>query len=226
MKNLINLILSLIYKEECCFCGCSKENKILCKKCAKSVEILSGFAHSKILDVEIYSACVYDGVIKQLIHSLKFNHKPSAAKVLAEILSSFYKKILDYKTSSGINDIWFQNAVVVPVPTNKKKIKQRGYNNVSKIAEIFARNENLRFKDDVLLKIKENNPQYKTLAKDRKDNVKGVFKVNSKRLNFKNVIIVDDIVTTGSTLEEAIKTFKEAGVENIVCITVSKTLLK
>lgn len=220
----IEMFLSLIYKENCCICGCSKDNKILCKTCAKNVEILPGFAHSKILDVEIYSACFYDGIIKQLIHSLKFNHKLGAARVLANILSNFYKKILDNRTVCGKNNKWFQNTVVVPIPTNKKNIKERGYNNVLKIAELFAQNEKLKFRDNILIKIKENLPQYKLSLKERRTNVKEVFKVNLKNYNGENIILIDDIITTGSTLEEALKTFREAGIKNIVCITVSKAI--
>ncbi len=219
--------LSLIYKENCCVCGCSKDNNILCKNCSKSVEILSGFPHRIIDGVEIYSACIYKDTVRTLIHKLKFNHKLIAARVLAKILSDYYKKILDYEQKRSGNIEKYKNAVFIPVPTSKNNIKERGYNNVYEIVKEFAFIQNIKFSHNFLIKIKNTKPQYKMGKNKRRDNVKGVFKINVKKIkDFKDktIVIVDDIITTGSTLSEIIKVLKENGIKNIICITISKAV--
>ncbi len=236
LKNLsiyvFERFLALIYKENCCVCGCSKDNKILCKTCAKDVEILSGFPQGLLRGVEIYSACIYKGVIKELIHKLKFHHNLSTAKVLAEFLSEYYNKILSFEQKKSGNVKKFQNMVFIPVPTAKRNIKERGYNNVYEIVKRFAeiqhnKGQNIKVLDNFLIKVKNTTPQYKVSKNKRRENVKNSFRVNInkyKGFKDKNFIIIDDIITTGSTLDEIIKTLKENGINNIICITLSKAV--
>ncbi len=235
-KNLSSCVferfLALIYKENCCICGCSKDNKILCKTCSKDVEILSGFPQGLIRGVEIYSASVYKGVIKELIHKLKFHHKKAAAKVLARFLSEYYDKILSFEQKKHGSVKKFQNAVFIPVPTSKRNIKERGYNNVCEIVKEFKeiqhnKGQNIKVLDNFLIKVKNTTPQYKVSKNKRRENVKNSFRVNInkyKGFKDKNFIIIDDIITTGSTLDEIIKTLKENGINNIICITLSKAV--
>lgn len=217
MKNLINLLLSLIYKENCCVCGSSYDNLPVCKSCLKTVENLSGFAQRKIEGVEIYSAAVYRGVLKDIIHKFKFNHKKQLVNVLADILNNYYKNCEKLKS--------YQNVVVVPVPTSKNNIKERGYNNVYEIARKFASLQRFKFNPNILLKTKNTIPQFKLRKNQRDKNVYGAFRVNIKEYTLgATILIVDDIITTGATLEEIIKTFKKEGIENMVCLTCAKAV--
>jgi len=275
MKNLINLtnfapvfvnkirglpaacfsgLLSLIYKDGCVICGCSKDDAVLCKSCAKTVEFLSPFAHSMTEGVEIFSAFIYDGVVKKLVQKLKFSHKKTAAGVLAEFLAKYFKRVLDERYKERAFNDWFKNTVVVPVPTNRSNVFKRGYNNVTEIAERLCDMCGGVFADDILIKVRDTKPQFKLRVRERKSNVEGCFGVNIKKLvkyykkfSFKNILIVDDIVTTGATLDEAVKAvrqglktasavgFKEIGGGtpkekfnniNIVCLTVAKADLR
>lgn len=236
LKNLsiyvFERFLALIYKENCCICGCSKDNKILCKTCAKDVETLSGFPQGLLRGVEIYSACIYKGVIKELIHKLKFYHNLSAAKVLAEFLSEYYDKILSFEQKKSGNVKKFQNMIFIPVPTAKRNIKERGYNNVYEIVKKFAeirtsKGESIKILNDFLIKIKDSTPQYKINKSKRRKNVEGVFGINLKKykgFQDKTFVIIDDIITTGSTLDEIIKTLQENNIKKIICITLSKAV--
>ncbi len=231
-KQLFERFLALIYKENCCICGCSKDDKILCNSCAKTVEILSGFPQGILRGVEIYSATIYKDTIRTLIHNLKFHHKKAAARVLAQFLSDYYDKILAFEQNKKGNIEKFQNAVFVPVPTTKRNIKERGYNNVFEIVKEFTlirslKGENIKILNDFLIKIKDTSPQYKINKFKRKNNVKGVFGLNFRKYkDFKNktVVVIDDIVTTGATLDEIIKTMQENNINNIICITLSKAV--
>ncbi len=165
-----------------------------------------------------------------MIHKLKFNHKRTVARVLASILYNYFKKIIEFEQIKAGNIDRFQNAILVPVPTQKKNIKERGYNNVYEITKEFSNLSGLPFLDGFLVKIKNSKPQYKMNKNQRKSNVEGTFNINLKRLSNKKdldnktFVIIDDIITTGATLGEIIKVLKENGVKNIICITLSKAV--
>ena len=224
LNSLFRGLLSLIYKENCCICGCSKDDSILCKTCAKDVQMLSAFLHSKISGVEIYSVFIYKNIVRTLIHKLKFDHKKAVARVFALFLFDFFNKILENTEQSKINKINLQNTVIVPIPTNKKNIQKRGYNNVYEIASEFAKIANLKLCPDLLTKIRDTKPQFKLNKEARKSNVEGCFQVNKKIYNNETIILIDDIITTGSTIYEAIGAFQKEDINNIICITISKAV--
>ncbi len=239
----LNFLTSLIYKEKCVICnkvldssissyglsGCSKTQNILCKTCAKDVEFLSCFPHTNFQGVKIYSACLYKGVVRQLIHKLKFNHKKDVAKVLACFLYEFYRKIEEFNKAENISCLSAENAVLVAVPTNKNNIKQRGYNNVFEIVKEFSNLTNIPYSKNFLLKTKNTKPQYKLTLNKRKLNVSGCFNINIEeyqKFKGKTVVIIDDIYTTGATVREIIKTLKLNNINNFFLITLSKSVQK
>lgn len=236
---IMSTVASLIYKENCVICGvvldshrpCSKSESSLCKTCLKTVEILSGFPQGIFMGVEIYSASIYDGTMRHLIRKLKFNHKKDVASVLAEFLFTFYKKIEQYKkecnTPLPLLQNLAQNTVIVPVPTNKENISQRGYNNVLEIAKEFSALLGVPYSKNLLVKIKNTKPQYKLSPKQREENVSGCFSINLKeaeKYKGKTLLIIDDIYTTGATIREIIRVLKKNNMENIFCITLSKAV--
>ena len=241
VKFFVLSIFSLIYKENCIICGCALQNNgfsaqnntcsknvnLLCKTCAKTVEFLSGFPQGVYDGVEIYSATIYKTTMRQLIHKLKFNHKKDVCHVLAYFLFEYYKKIEAYKKECGKFLPSLENLVIVPVPTNKNNIKQRGYNNVFEIAKEFSNLLRAPFSKNLLLKIKDTKPQYKLGPKERVKNVSGCFNINLKeveKFKGKTVLIIDDIYTTGATINEIIEFLKKNNIENIFCITLSKVV--
>ncbi len=219
LKAFVSGIFSLIYKENCIICGCTLENKgvytlknnacskhsnILCKNCLKTVQIFSGFPQGVCNGVEIYSASIYEGTMRQLIHKLKFNHKKDVAKVLAEILFKYYRKIEAYKKECKAPLLKPENIVLVPVPTSKNNIGQRGYNNVLEIVKEFSTLLGAPYSKNLILKTKNTTPQYKLGPKQRIKNVSGAFSMNLKESNKykdKTFLIIDDIYTTGATIK-------------------------
>lgn len=217
IKNIfsraINLFLGLIYDEKCIICGCLKTEGFLCKTCLKDVNYLSIFAQRIYKNIPIYCATNYDGTIKKLIWKLKFQHRKNASKALAIILSNYFKKLKIEK-----------NFIVVYPPVFSLKSAQRGYCHMDLIAKEFVKlNNNLSYSGKYIKKIKSTKPQYK--AKNRHENIKGSFEINKKyieKIKDKNILIIDDITTSGATLEELINCFLNLEVKNITCITISK----
>ena len=213
IPDLYDNFLNMIYKKKCLICGCSKTDDLLCKTCLKDVQFLSYFAHKFYNRIPIYSAAIYDKNIKTLIQMLKFKHKKSASKPLSDILFSYFKKL-------NLKD----DFIIVYPPSYFIKSAERGYNHMFLIAKHFSKLTGFEINKNLIKKIKPTKPQYK--AKDRRKNIKGSFKINQKellKLKDKKLLLIDDITTSGATLEEIINCFLELNFNNIICLTISKT---
>ena len=213
IQNVYNGFLDMIYKKKCLICGCSKTDDLLCKTCLKDVQFLSCFAHKIYEKIPIYSATIYDKNIKSLIQMLKFKHKKSASKPLTNILFSYFKKL-------NLKD----DFIIIYPPSFFIKSAQRGYNHMFLIAKEFSKLTGFKVNNKIIIKIKPTKPQYK--AKDRRKNIKGSFKINQKelsKLKNKKLLLIDDITTSGATLEEIINCFLKLNFDNITCLTISKT---
>ena len=204
--------LDLIYNRKCLICSCSKVDNLLCKNCLKEIGFLSSFPHKIYNGVEIYSACLYEKNIKKLIHLLKFSHRKTSAIVLGDLLFTYFKKL-------NLKDDY----IIIYPPTFFTKNLFRGYKHMYLIAKEFSKHTNFKILNDLLFKTKYTKPQYK--AKNRHSNIKNSFSLNSKYNNLKDkhFLLLDDITTSGATLEEIINLLKENNFNNITCLTVSKT---
>lgn len=213
-KNLINSFLDLIYKQKCLICSCAKTNELLCKTCAKDVHYLSGFPQAFYNEIPIYCATIYENVIKELIHQLKFSHKKNSAKVLAQLLFNYYQK-LDFNNSEFI--ITYPKSYI-------SKSFERGYNHMSLIAKEFSKLTGYKIEHNLIKKIKYTKPQYQ--AKNRYSNIKNSFQIDENILEkYKNkqILFIDDITTSGATVEEILNCFCNLNFKNITCLIISKT---
>jgi competence protein ComFC len=212
--GLFEKILDLIYQQKCVICSCAKDNVLLCKNCAKDVEFLSNFPHKIYNKIPVYSACLYKTTIKKLIQLLKFNHKKKVSYILAQILFDYFKKL-----NLG-NDF-----IIIYPDSFCFKNYTRGYEHMYLIAKEFSFLSGLKFYKHAIKKVKNTVAQYK--AKDRHKNIKGSFEINKKflkELQSKKVLLIDDIITSGATIEEIINLLQENNINDIVCLTISKAV--
>lgn len=117
--------------------------------------------------------------------------------------------------------------LIVSVPLHISKWQQRGYNQAHLIASSFSQQLKLPYQDSALVRIKKNNSQVGQTGKQRRDNLANAFALNkplSKKI--KHVILIDDVLTTGSTASEISKLLKHEGVETVTVVTVCLTLPK
>ena len=118
--------------------------------------------------------------------------------------------LLKYKT----NDLVLPQAII-PVPLHPSRQYERGFNQAEELARQIAKNLNCSL-DIHLISRNLNNPKQSGLdARQRKKNVKGIFKLNKNQKTYQHVAIVDDVMSTGSTVNEISKLLKKAGVEKI-----------
>lgn len=184
---------------------------------------IGGFTHPRCrnsLSIDgVFSSLVYGGVVKKLVY--QFKYKPYI-RDLQDTLSDFFYEGLIQK--EGFYRILKEEAVLVPIPLYKTKLKKRGYNQslllTAKLGEKFSREV-----WDGLERIK-NTPTQVGLAKEaRQENIKDAFAIKKefteKFKAIKHVLLVDDVVTSGATLKEAAKILKKAGVEKVWGVTLA-----
>ena len=214
-RRFFSNIIDLIYKQRCLGCGCSKTGEILCKTCEKELKFSIVYAQNIYEEIEIFSALKYEGIVKKLIQQFKFNHRKSISKILAALLYEYFLKI-------GRTN----NTIIIPVPSHKQRILKRGYCHTNLICQEFSRLSNIKIETKILKKIKNTKPQYKLSIEKRRKNLKGSFALNLENYNGENILLIDDIFTTGATLEEIINTFKKENINNLTVLTVCKTSFK
>lgn len=211
-KSLLNKFLSLIYNQKCLVCGCAKTDDFLCKSCLKNVNYLSCFAQRFYKNIPIFCAANYNNSIKILIQKLKFSHVKNASIPLSKILFDYFKQL-------NLN----KEYIIIFPPSNYVKNTIRGYNHMELIAKNFSNLTGFEVNKNLIKKIKPTKPQYK--ARNRHLNIKNSFGINKKYINKlknKNLLLIDDITTSGATLEEIINILLDANLNNITCLIISK----
>lgn len=158
------------------------------------------------------SAVRYDGISKNLIIAFKFLDRTDNAKPLARWLNAAGK------------DIWQAGAdVIVPVPLHYKRLLKRKYNQCGLLASELHKLNGLPVDYTALVKHKATRPQVEFSGKERIKNIKGVFSVkHPQKIKGKRVVLIDDVMTTGSTVKECALALKKAGAKSVDVLTVAR----
>ena len=155
----------------------------------------------------------YEGAIRRIILQYKFQEKSYLYKTIVNFLLKNKKMFEIIKTYDTI----------VPVPISKKRKKTRGYNQSYLIAREIADKVEIRIDNKCLFKTKNIIEQSKLNKEERTNNIKGVYELkNSYRLENKKILLIDDIYTTGSTVNECCKVLKKANPKEIDVLVIAK----
>jgi ComF family protein len=238
-SKLKEFLLDLFFPKFCL--GCQKENTYLCDDCRSLLDIAefdyclcnkkptllppqqkSGKC-SRCQDKKLsglYFALPYKEkqLTKKLIYQFKYQpYLKDLAKTLASILIEHF-----IKTNKNTNEIW-DNGILVPVPLDKKKIKTRGYNQSEELAKELATILKVPVIVNNLVKIKQTKPQMELSKEEREKNLENAFIIkNPAELAGKKIFLVDDVYTTGSTMEECSKILREIGVKSVWGIAIAR----
>lgn len=188
-------------------------NKPICNKCkvklskllkAKTIEY-----DDKSFDTLTYMF-KYEDIIRDKLLQYKFDEKAYLYKFFAEIMLN--------------NCIFIDTCdIILPVPIHKKRFAKRGYNQSDLIAKYIAKKRNIEYSNKVLIKVKNNLPQSTLNKTNRHENVLGMYNViNSQKIQNKNILLIDDIYTTGSTVDECSKVLKQNGAKSVNVLTIAK----
>lgn len=198
--------------------GCNNKNEILCDICISNIKLVERETGENIIAMFDYR----NTIIKKSIWMLKYHHKRYIGEKLGQLL---YEHMLE-----NISDMKIQVAgrsiFVIPVPISHQKTRLRGYNQSLSIAKGFCEKENkniLEIKKDIVFKKINTLPQAKITNKKRRlENIKGVFDIkNGEIIKGRTIIVIDDVTTTGATMNEVMKILKKFGAKKVVGFAVA-----
>lgn len=224
--ELKNFVLEILFPKVCL--GCHREGEYLCQDCKAILDFTLNFyclcqkpkkipkagkcpkCQNKNLDGLYFPFNYQQPLIKNLI--FHFKYEPNLVKELAEPLANLwedYFSLLDKKIN-------FSDFLVLPLPLEKNRLRWRGFNQSEELAKYFCQDFNLETRNDILIKVKKTESQVNLDEKERRENIKGAFLVENKEaIEGRKILLIDDVYTTGSTLEEAAKVLKENGAKEI-----------
>lgn len=191
----------------------------ICKKCGIPIYSMASHCNRCISKAGRYKkarACfLYKEEVAVAIKNLKFENAKFLAKPLAKYLADLYKKEE------------FECDVIVPVPMHNDALKQRGYNQAELLAINLGKYLDIPVMLDNLQKIKNTKTQVTLDFKQRQDNLKDAFKVKDKSaLCGKTVLVIDDVFTTGATIDNCTLALKKAKVKNVFALTIAHTIIE
>lgn len=202
----------------CLICGRPAQND-LCNKCKtlltkqQIIGIDNYLSYEEIKFDEHMYLYVYDGIIRNLILKYKFQEKSYLYKIFLKNLKNNQKIYLFLKKYD----------IIIPVPISKKRKKQRGYNQTALLSKEISKEFNIEYNGKCLFKHKHTQPQSSLNKEDRIKNVKNVYSVrNQEKIINRNILLIDDIYTTGNTVNECSRVLKQAGAKNIGILTLAK----
>lgn len=216
IEKILNIFLNLLYPNVCCFCDKICDDYI-CTKCKIKLNKIAKFKtnkyNNKYFRKHIY-LFKYDGIIKDTLIKYKFREKNYKYKGFVNFLLK-NKKICEILKSYDI---------IIPVPIHRIRKLERGYNQSELLATEIAKSiDDLKCETKILIKKINNKPQSTKGKSERKQNVIGAYYLkNEYKLKNKKVILLDDIFTTGNTVNECCKILRKADVKLVDVITIAK----
>lgn len=242
LHRLNHHILDVIFPPRCGACGGFTESHgRLCGSCWSALSFIAPpccaacgypFAYEMAEADALCAACmqdkpdydghrsmlVFDEHSKKLIHDLKYHDKPLLLPLFG-----------DWLFRAG--NLWLEaeNLVIIPVPLHFLRLLTRRYNQAALLAKELAKRSGKPFLLDGMKRIKHRPPQAGLSRDQRLKNMRGAFAVTPKHRDFlreKTVLLVDDVMTTGATLNACAKALKKQGVTNVYACTLARTVLQ
>ena len=227
----IDLLLDLIFPGRCAVCDTVLPwgEKEICKDCKTKIEYLDGatcFKCGKPVDPKEeycqdcqtkkhYFVCGAALFSYEYIRLSLYRFKYLGRREYAH----FYGRQMAYRMEEKRKQ-WMPDALI-PIPLHKKKMKKRGYNQAELIARELGRCWGIPVITNLVIRSKNTKPMKEIIGTDRQNNLKKAFKLGVNDVKLETIIVIDDIYTTGSTIDAVSKLCLEAGIRNVYFLTVS-----
>lgn len=214
--NILSSILNIFFPISCL--SCKNSGTIICDSCLHDLPRVLELPEEHTISLYEYRT----PVVKSLMWHLKYKNARQVAKRLAgPMYSALFDEINEKILMEG-----FTEPLIIGVPISKKKLRERGYNQSELLAKAILehdKNKLFEFAPKVLKKIKDTEPQARIKNRKRRlGNVKNTFAVaNPALVKGRNIIVIDDITTTGATLAEARRALSTAGAKSVLGFTVA-----
>lgn len=221
-------VLDLVYPKECV--GCGVEGFWLCPKCQKEIiKVSSSFCpkckrltpngqfcrncrKNYHLTGVIIAGHFKFGPLREAIHTYKYNGVLGLEKI--------FRKLLIYRLKGRLPR---GEKIIIPIPLHHKKEIRRGFNQAERLAQIIAQELDIPLETKLIIRTKETKPQINLKKKERLQNIQGAFSIiNAKKVKNKTVLLVDDVTTTGLTLNEAAKLLRNHGAREVWGVVIAQ----
>lgn len=239
LYNLLNGVLDVVYPRICLACKRRRADKhnsnILCGHCAGAIEFsLPPFCHCCGRHLEprdlhkdlcapcrragpafdrAYSACAYQGVIRELIHEFKYNGKDYLGKYLSSFMTGFIDAY-----GVPVSDMDY----IIPVPLHASRLREREFNQAHLLARAIADRFDKPVVADTLRRRRPTRMQATLDTGARRENMRGSFTAaQGCSLNGRRVLLIDDVLTSGATASDAARALKAAGAELVFVMTLA-----
>jgi competence protein ComFC len=220
--------LDLLYPPTCG--GCGKQGERWCASCQRKVyrveapvcdccgqrQRYSGLCPRCLLNRPPYTAvrswAIFDGPIRAALHRLKYKRDVSLGEVLGRPLIGF------------LHELGWQVEKVIPVPLGVARLRERGYNQTALIARPLALGAGIAYCPQALRRIRETRSQVGLSILQRKENVAGAFQANPKWATGRSLLVLDDVATSGATLEACATALMKAGARQVYGLTLARAI--
>jgi ComF family protein len=222
IQKIFPKILNLFWPKHCLNCG--KEGKYLCDDCFSLIDISREppCFNFKYLN-KLYFATTYDEkLIQATIKFYKYGYVKELSETLADLIMSHFKLIDKFPLFSPETA---EDFLLCAVPLHKSKLKQRGFNQAEEIAKHLSKFLNIPLLSDILIKTKKTLPQMSLNKDQRLKNILDSFQINPQKKNQiinKNILLIDDVFTTGATMEECAKVLKQNHAQSVWGVVVAR----
>ena len=231
LKRAPDKVAALLYPSRCPVCdrpvrpssericlSCLKTLKPIrtpfCEKCGKKVSagmrICADCGRMHHAFTRSRGAFEY-GPLSKAIYRYKYLGRREYSKVFSELT---YRQLADY--IHGVHP-----DIIAAVPVSKKKLLKRGYNQAAELAKGLSELSGIPFEDGALLRVRDTSPMKLLSPSERQKNLKNAFTGGQNVVKFKRVLLVDDIYTTGSTMDECSRALLKAGAESVYGLTMA-----
>jgi ComF family protein len=246
LRGILNGLVDIIYPKTCLACkgslkGKSSIDNLVCQECWRNIKrnipplcrccgrhletrpprAAAGFTkhicpaciRKKLYFDRAFSPCLYEGVIKELIHEFKYKGKDYLGQTLSNLMIEYIK---EYNVPIKYLDF------VIPVPLHKTRLREREFNQAQVLGRCISAEFNKEMLDGCLRRHRYTKTQTDLETSERLLNVKGSFSVDKREVvNGKNILLIDDVLTTGATASEAAYALKDAGTAIVFILTLA-----
>ncbi len=228
LKRLFEKVLSYIFPIECV--SCQKEGEYICSACFAQIKLIENFScficnqgsfakgicpkceETTSIDQIIVATTYQDNIVGKLVEQFKYNYLEDTKYLLSRVLI----KQIEQKELTNV----LRNKVLVPVPLHKKRLAERGFNQAEELAKLLAVKFDSQVNTTIVRRVANTKQQAKLNRKQRLQNLINAFRIDSEGSWPEEVILIDDVLTTGTTFTELCKCLKKNGVKKVVCIAI------
>ena len=228
--KLIDKCLGILYPQTCYFCGkvckthiCKEcEGKVtyihepICKKCGKPLryeekEYCTDCAEKDFYYEQGRSVWLHAGNVPWSIYQFKYHNRRIYGEFYAEELFRLYGDLMRK---------WMIDTII-PIPLHRRRRRTRGYNQAELVARHLGKLANLQVDTKSVIRVNYTRPQKELSQKERQKNLRNAFRVTKHWKPGKNILLIDDIYTTGSTINSVAEVLKEKGAQKVWFLTIS-----